>query len=93
MGVNSANSFSFAVALDFGSMSSEVICSGTVVSFRGDPVVPLTGKFDNDSTELSMGDMVDPPSMGGGEPKLCGDRKLRTSGHSRTLGTTSKVCC
>lgn len=91
MGVNSAYSLIFAVALDLGSMSDAVICSGTVVNFRGEPVVPLTGRFDNDSTELSMGDIVDPPSIGGGEPKLWGDRKLRTSELSRTPGTSSKV--
>ena len=91
IGVSSAYSVDLAVTDVFGSLSGVVICSGTVVSFRGDPPVPFTGRFDNDSTELSIGDIVEPTSMGGGDPRDCGDRKFRTSEHSLTPGIKSNV--
>jgi hypothetical protein len=93
MGVNSAYSVALAVAGVFGSVSDTIICSGTVVNFLGDPPVPFTVKLDNDSTELSMGDIVEPPSIGGGDPRVWGDRKLRTSEHSLIPGTRSNVYC
>jgi len=91
MGVSSAYSVDLVAARLLGSLSEAVACSGTVVNFLGDPPVPLTGKLDKDSTELSMGDIVEPPSRGGGDPRVWGDRKLRTSGDSLTPGTNNNV--
>lgn len=91
IGVSSAYSVDLAVAGFFGSLSDVVICSGTVVNFLGDPPVPLMVKLDNDSTELSIGDIEEPPSMGGGDPRDCGDRKFRTSEPSLTPGIKSNV--
>jgi hypothetical protein len=60
IGVKSAYSFVF---VNLESTSEAVVWSGTVVNFRGDP---LTGKLDNDSTELSICDVkVLSPSIGG----------------------------
>jgi len=90
IGVNSSYSVDLEGADVFVSLSDVVRCSGTVVNFLGDPL-PFTVKLDNDSTELSIGDIVEPPSIGGGDPRVCGDKKFRTSEHSRTPGTRSKV--
>jgi hypothetical protein len=68
IGVRSAYSLDLPPVL---CSESDGFISGTVVSFIGDefPLIAMTGgKFDNDSTELSMGDR-DPPSIGG-DPKL-----------------------
>jgi hypothetical protein len=91
MGVSSAYSVDLVATGLFGSLSKVVICSGTVVSFLGDPPVPFAVKLDKDSTELSIGDIVVPPSRGGGDPTVWGDRKLRTSGDSLTPGTNNSV--
>ena len=85
MGVNSA--YSLDLPPDRGSMSDRFICSGTVIIFLGDEFPFAMGIFDNDSTELSIGDRV-PPSIGG-DAKAWGARKLLTSGDSLTPGITS----
>lgn len=69
MGVSSAYSVDLGAAGVFGSLFDAVICSGTIVNFLGDPPVPFTVRFDNDSTELSIGDIVEPFSTGGGDPR------------------------
>jgi hypothetical protein len=67
IGVSSAYSTAVFAVVDLDSPSELFACSGTVVNFRGDPV-PLAGKFDKDSTELSIGDIVLPSYDG--DPRL-----------------------